>query len=218
MVVGISIFGIGVFLWSVLFFFADINAKKKISETVEKKRSEEVELEQKQGQSRQDKQRKLDARHIVEYWIEEGEDGHSYRVRSLNAIGEEDTYDYSAIKECREHIRTEKALIKGYWAKRNRERLDYAWKQVEHTPATDLVPAQFNPLGKRSLFDQEFEPPPFVKLQVEGAGAYVVRRDDLASALDGELADVAFGEVVLRFNTIDITQQQYDELPEFEGH
>ena len=59
----------------------------------------------------------------------------------------------------------------------------------------------------------------FVKMYLQGGNSYIQPRDEVCNAVDGELDALdEHNEIVLRFTLIDMTEEEYQKLPEFAGH
>ena len=59
----------------------------------------------------------------------------------------------------------------------------------------------------------------YVKIQLEGHGSYIQPYREMGNAMDAELGDACIGETItLHLTRVNMTQEEYDELPEFEGH
>ena len=59
----------------------------------------------------------------------------------------------------------------------------------------------------------------YVRVKLHGGGSYIQAIDELHYALDGELADLPLGdEITITFTPVNITDQEYLNLPEFTGH
>jgi len=58
----------------------------------------------------------------------------------------------------------------------------------------------------------------YIKIRLHGGG-YIQPIEELTTALDGELDGLSTGErITLDFEPIDMTEEEYNELPEFAGH
>jgi hypothetical protein len=52
-----------------------------------------------------------------------------------------------------------------------------------------------------------------------GGGHYAQQRKDMHNAIDGEIDGMEQGdEIILTITRMDMTQEEYDSLPEFTGH
>jgi len=59
----------------------------------------------------------------------------------------------------------------------------------------------------------------YVKVKLHGGASYIQPIKDLHQVLDGELADISFGQkITLTFEPVNMTDEEYENLPEFEGH
>ena len=59
----------------------------------------------------------------------------------------------------------------------------------------------------------------YVRVKLHGGGSYIQAIDELHYALDGELDGVSLGEsITITFTPVNITDQEYLNLPEFMGH
>lgn len=59
----------------------------------------------------------------------------------------------------------------------------------------------------------------YIKIKLHGGSTYVQPANALADALDGDLDGVDVGdEITMTFAPIDITDEEYERLPEFTGH
>lgn len=60
----------------------------------------------------------------------------------------------------------------------------------------------------------------YVKISVRHGGSYVQPREKLAEALDAELDGLEdyLGGVTITFRHVEITDKDYENLPEFIGH
>lgn len=57
----------------------------------------------------------------------------------------------------------------------------------------------------------------YIKITKPGYGSYIQPFDELHQALDGELAGIET-EITLVFEPINMTDEEYKNLPEFEGY
>jgi hypothetical protein len=59
----------------------------------------------------------------------------------------------------------------------------------------------------------------YIKIKLHGARSYIQPIEELATAIEGELDGLSIGEkITLDFEPIDMTEEEYNELPEFDGH
>ena len=59
----------------------------------------------------------------------------------------------------------------------------------------------------------------YIRIKLRGGASYVQPVDQLANAMDGEMDGLEIGETaVIEFTPVEMTQTEYDALPEFSGH
>lgn len=59
----------------------------------------------------------------------------------------------------------------------------------------------------------------YVRIKLHGGNSYIQPIEELHTALDGELSDLSCGQsATLTFEPVDLTDEEYKNLPEFEGH
>lgn len=59
----------------------------------------------------------------------------------------------------------------------------------------------------------------YIKIKLHGGNSYIESMKNICNALDGELDGVEFGDTItLDFTPINITDEEYEKLPEFTGH
>jgi len=59
----------------------------------------------------------------------------------------------------------------------------------------------------------------YVKISLKGGGHYIQSVDEIQYAVSNELIDLPLGDkIVLTFEPVDITDEEYLNLPEFIGH
>lgn len=61
--------------------------------------------------------------------------------------------------------------------------------------------------------------PMFIRVSLNGGGSYVQPIDSIADAIEGETDGLSLGDkITLTLEVIEMSQEQYDRLPEFAGH
>jgi hypothetical protein len=61
--------------------------------------------------------------------------------------------------------------------------------------------------------------PQYVLIELIGGGQYAQPVSEIASAIDGELDGVEIGEsITLKLTPLAMTKEEYEALPDFEGH
>lgn len=59
----------------------------------------------------------------------------------------------------------------------------------------------------------------YIKIKLHGGGSYIQPADKILEAVAAELDALEFyEEITLSFKPIDMTEERYNELPEFSGH
>jgi len=59
----------------------------------------------------------------------------------------------------------------------------------------------------------------YVKITLHGGNSYIQPVPDLPTAIDGELDGVPIGEkITLSLEPVELTDEEYNNLPEFMGH
>ena len=59
----------------------------------------------------------------------------------------------------------------------------------------------------------------YIKITLEGGGSYVQPIEELENAIDGELNGIDVGDkATLTFEPVAMTDEEYENLPEFMGH
>jgi len=59
----------------------------------------------------------------------------------------------------------------------------------------------------------------YIKITLHGYGSYIQPISELSAALEGELDGLDIGyKATLTFEPVDITDEEYNKLPEFMGH
>ena len=59
----------------------------------------------------------------------------------------------------------------------------------------------------------------YVKIHVHGGSNYIQPAHEVPNAIDGELDGLEFEErVTITFEHIEMTEEEYNSLPEFTGH
>jgi len=58
-----------------------------------------------------------------------------------------------------------------------------------------------------------------VNIKLKGGGNYIQPLNTIQDAIDGELCDLQVGEsITLSFTMLEMSEKEYEELPEFMGH
>jgi len=61
--------------------------------------------------------------------------------------------------------------------------------------------------------------PRYIKVRLHGGNSYIQPVSEIFTAIDGELDGLCIGDkITLDFEAVDITDEEYENLPEFEGH
>ena len=59
----------------------------------------------------------------------------------------------------------------------------------------------------------------YVKIHLHGGNGYIQPMSEIATAIDGELDGLQPEEsVTIRFTPVEMTDEEYEALPEFQGH
>ena len=62
-------------------------------------------------------------------------------------------------------------------------------------------------------------PARYIRITLRGGGSYIQPRSDLMDAINAELDDLEDNdEIVLHFQAVEMTDEEYEKLPEFWGH
>ena len=113
-------------LWACVRMHLIHTRKKRRIELEESKRKEERERER----ERKDLEQYRDNLHLVNYWIQKGEDG-TLRVRSLDANGEERLNHVGSVEEGETLIKGSLQVDAQYWEKKRRESDDFQWEDLK---------------------------------------------------------------------------------------
>jgi hypothetical protein len=58
-----------------------------------------------------------------------------------------------------------------------------------------------------------------VKIKLHGGGVYIQPVSEILNAIDGELDGVELGDkITIDFEPVELTDEEYNNLPEFMGH
>ena len=59
----------------------------------------------------------------------------------------------------------------------------------------------------------------FVRIKLHGGSSYIQRFSEIHTAIEGEIDGLRYGEkITIDIEPVDITEEEYNSLPEFEGH
>lgn len=59
----------------------------------------------------------------------------------------------------------------------------------------------------------------YVEIELKGGGKYIQPKDQIAQAVVGELDDLEWQEeITLTFRHVNMSDEDYSKLPEFQGH